>query len=555
MAGMSVRGFRRGLALVVATALCVTLTACGDDGEDNNESGSGGSIKVALSTFTNEQLDPTMESRSQVLQLLLPMFDTILEIGSDGAVEPGLAESWENSEDGLSWTFKLRRGVQFHGGYGELTAEDVEFSLNRWMNPEGANEEVETVQGAIDRIEVVDDYTFVIHTKGVRTDLPYLLAPHQATAGIVFSKKYLTEAGEDFKAQVAAMNEKPIGSGPFEFVSHTRGSSVVMKAVAKHWRNTPTVKRVEFLLVPEVSTQVSMLKSGDADIIEVSGDQADEVEASGGGLEIRSIPDGLGVGFLIPGTYREAAKDRPTQDVRVREAMSLAIDRKAILDSLIGGRGSLPVTPWNTTKATADIDVEYFTEKYATTMAYDPEKAKSLLAEAGYPNGVDGITLDTFNRPGAANLPQLAEIVSAQWAKVGIKAKIRMQDYGNYRPHFVRAKASDGYSAGWPVVYSSTARFDAFGAANTYIRYKDGPSIQLLRDPELDAKIPQINATADDEKRMALVTEIFDEADEQWVQVPLFNADFTYGVNSETVGEWTTFPSWAFLGRMLETAK
>ncbi|MQA80508.1 MAG: hypothetical protein GEV10_18850 [Streptosporangiales bacterium] len=553
---MTVRWLHRGMAWFVAVVLCASLAACGGEGDEKSTKGGAASIKVALSTFGNEQLDPTMESRSQVLQMLLPMFDTILEIGPDGELKPGLAESWEAADDNLSWTFKLRKGVQFHGGYGELTAEDVKFSLERWSNLEATNDQAATVDDAIDSVEVVDDYTFIIHTKGVRIDLPYVIAPHQATAGIVFSKKYLTEvAGDDFDAQVAAMNEKPVGSGPFEFVSHTRGSSVVMKAVAKHWRNTPKVKRVEFLLVPEVSTQVSMLKSGDADVIEVSGDQADEVEGSGGGLEIRSIPDGLGVSLLIPGLYRPGAKNRPTQDVRVRQAMSLAIDRKAILQAMLGGRGDLPTTPWSTTEATADVDVEHFKSKYATSMSYDPERAKTLLAEAGHPNGVDGITLDSFNRPGAANLPQLAEIVAAQWAKVGIRVKIRTQDYGNYRPHFTRAKLADDYNAGWPVVYSSTARYEAFGAANTYLRYEGGASVQLMRNPDLDTKIPRINSTVDDARRKALVTEIFDTADDAWVQMPLFNADFTYGVNSETVGKWTTYPGWAFLGRMLESQK
>ncbi|MQA80509.1 MAG: hypothetical protein GEV10_18855 [Streptosporangiales bacterium] len=562
MAGRSVRvdaRARRCMAWCVTVVLCASLAACGGEGDGDTGQGDS-SITIALSTFGNEQLDPAMESRSQVLQLLLPMFDTILEIGTDGAVEPGLAESWKASEDGLSWTFKLRKGVQFHGGYGELTAEDVKFSLERWANPNGGNSESGTVAGAIDRVEVVDDYTFVIRTKGVRTDLPYLLAPHQSAVGIVFSKKYLTEAaGDDFEAQAKAMNEKPIGSGPFQFVSHTRGSSVTMKAVTKHWRRTPKVRQVEFLLVPEVSTQVSMLKSGDADIIEVSGDQADEVEAAGGGLEVRSIPDALGVGFHVPGIYRPGAKDRKTQDVRVRQAMSLAIDRKAILQTLLGGRGDLPTTPWNTTEATADIDVEHFKSKYAETMAYDPGEAKRLLAEAGYPDGVDGITLDAFNRPGAANLPQLAEIIAAQWAKVGIDAKIRTQDYGNYRAHWspggpVSDLLDDDYNAGWPVVYSSTPRFEAYGAAITYLNYEEGP-IGLLRDAELDEKISTINATTDEEKRRALATEIFDTADDAWVMVPLFNADFTYGVDTETVGEWTTYPGWAFFGRILETVE
>jgi peptide/nickel transport system substrate-binding protein len=550
LARNSRRSPRRALiAGTLAVALVVSAVACSKNSQDE---ATGDSLKIALSDFGNERMDPVMEGRSATLQNLLPMYDTILEIGEGAKIVPGLATDWQVAPDNVTWTFHLRKGVQFHDGWGELTADDVKFSLERWANEDGANAEFEVLNQAVDHVEVVDPYTFKIITRGPRSDLPLLLSPHQSAAGIVFSKKYLTEkGGNDFEAQSKVMEEKPIGSGPYKFVSHSRGNSIVYEAVDNHWRVTPSVKRIEYLLVPERATQEAMLMSGEADIVGVSGDMLTRVQDAG--YEIRKIPGSLSVGFVVPGTYRDAAKGRPAADVRVRQAMSLALDRKAIMDATVGSdNAQLPTTPYGTTEVTEDLDLKRLSEDATQDQKYDPDEAKRLLAEAGYPNGVDIGPLDAFERPGVVELPKLAEIVAGEWAKVGIKTTIRAQDYDNYRPHFVDPDINDPYNAAIPATFSGAPRFDAATTASTWFSY-DARACQLLKDATLDKEITELTSIIDPAERMQKATDVFQKAHEQFVIIPLFLADSTYGVNAKTVGKWQTYEGFPFFGRILET--
>lgn len=546
---------RQLFAGALRALLCVVLvglfTACGS-GDDNGASNGERTIRVALTSISDDVLDPVMGGQSQNNQTLLEMYDTLLDIGPDTQIVGGLAQTWEVAPDNVTWTFHLRKGVQFHDGWGEVTAKDVKFSLERWGNPKGANSFIELINDTIDHVNVVDDYTVQIITKGPRGNLPNLLAPGGSSVGIVFSSKYLTEkAGNDFDAQVKVQSDHPIGSGPFKFVSYKRGDSLVYEAVANHWRSTPAVHRVEFLQVPELATQEAMLKSGEADIIEATGETVDRIQ--GDGMEVRSFPQSNITMVAIGGSYRPAAQQQPTKDIRVRKAMSLALDRQAIIDATLPG-AKLPETPYGTSSVTADLDLNRMAELSKEVQRHDPDEAKRLLAEAGYPNGIDHIYIDTFDRTGAVAMPKLAEIIASQWASVGIKAELRLQDYQSYRPHYINAKESDNYNAGIPFTETTTPRFDAYTALSTWYSYQSQVSM-LLKDPKLDELTEQIPTIIDDKQRMAVATQAFELAYNQWVFLPLFTGDVPYGVNSKTVGPWHTFPGFPYLGRVLETIK
>lgn len=265
----------------------------------NAAAASSGELRVAVGSFSLEQLDPTHEAGTAVADLQLLMYDTILEIGENSEIAPGLAATWSTKPDGVTWTFHLRPGVQFHGGYGELTAEDVKFSLERWMNPKGTHTELGLIRSIVSAVNVVDKYTFEIVTNGPQPDLPYSLAPHQSPIGIVWSKKHLTEkGGDDFDAQSEALNSHPIGSGPYEFVSRTRGQRITYQATNNHWRVRPYIQRVEYMLIPEGSTRVAMLRSGEVDLIPLDADRAAEISASED-LEIRAISEAIGYMIIM----------------------------------------------------------------------------------------------------------------------------------------------------------------------------------------------------------------------------------------------------------------
>ena len=444
---------------------------------------SGESVRFAVSDFENDALDPAMETNSGMRVAKYLMWDSLLEIGPSGEIAPGVAESWNLSPDGLIWTFDIRDGITFHNGE-ELAADDVKFSLDRMMAPEAATGDSSLAREQIDSVELVDADTIAIHTQGVQSALPYLLSPHQSVIGIVMPKDYLLgEGGPTFEQQRELMERAPVGSGPFRFVSRTAGDSMSFEAVEQHWRHTPAIKHVEVLRVSEEATQVSMLQSGEVDVITVSPDQAAPLESAG--MEIRTVPNSGEIGIFFPGSWREAAQAEPAGNPDVRRALSLAINRQEIIDSVLAGYADLKTTPFNTSPATESIDEAHYRDWAARANAYDPQQARELLAKAGYPNGFD-LQMFSYARPGVPGLSQIAEIVAAQWAQIGVNANIVPTDYNSYRPHFVTIDPADTFNAGDANVHGAATRFDVIGAFAAYVREKGG-AVQSVKDPELES--------------------------------------------------------------------
>jgi peptide/nickel transport system substrate-binding protein len=533
------------LACMVIAAGCTSTTT----GAQGQLGGDDGTVTFAVADFENDSLDPTMETTTANRATKFLMWDALLEIGPDGEIAPGIAESWEMSPDGLTWTFKIRQGVTFHNGEA-LTADDVKFSLDRNRDDTAVGGSSSLANEQIDRVEVIDDYTVAVHTKGPQPSLPYVLSPHESVAGIIMPKDYLlNEGGPSFEEQRQLLERAPVGSGPFRFVERSPGDSMLFERVDNHWRATPTVQRVQFLRVTEEATQISMLQSGEVDVISISPDQAAPLEAAG--MELRTVPQSNEIGLFFPASWRDAAKAKPAGDPRVRHALSLAIDRQAIIDSVLAGKAGLKTTPFNTLPATSDIDEAAFAKWAKENNTYDPERARALLAEAGYPDGFS-LQFFTFPRPGTPALPQIAEIVAAQWSEIGVKAQLVPTDYSTYRPHFVNVDPADAFNAGDANLWGTAPRFGVFGAFTSYVKY-DAGSAQGVRDPELDALVNRAATTIDDNERKALVTDAYNRFLGQWTTMPIAMADTIYAVNPDTVGEWQTTPGYPFLNRAWET--
>ena len=546
---MPVSKMKTARLLAAAAIVALVATACSGPGNEPEQQGSD-TVRIATASFANDTLDPAIESRGIVLNNLLPMWDTLLEMGEDGSIVPGVATSWEANEDATTWTFELRDDVEFHNG-DMLTAADVKFSIERFIAPEAASTGSGPLRAVIESVEVVDDYTVVMHLSRPSVSLPYLLSPHENETGIIFPSKYmLEEGGPDFASQSALLEEAPIGSGPFRFVSRQRGDNIVYEAVEHHWRNTPTFTTLEYLLVPEAATQLAMLASGEADVVELAGDQIGEVE--GQGFEVRRAPGSLGVSLQFTGTYRPAAADKPTADPRVREAISLAINRAEILETLLAGEGELPTTPWVTGTFSSDINPADWADWADDANAYDLDRARELLDEAGYPDGFSGINLFLYTRPGAPWAPAVGEIIAAQVAEIGVNLTIVPTDYGTYRDHYTNASDDDPYNAGDLTVFATSLRFAAGGALATYW-LGDGGVVQLMKNADMDADIQQIDSIVDEADRIDLVRDVFETANESWLAPRLFDVNALWGVNAENVAPWTSFPGSPALGRVVET--
>ncbi len=320
--------------------------------------------------------------------------------------EPDLAESWTTSPDGTQWTFKLRRGVQFHKGFGELTAEDVKFSFERQIKRApgtrfGVNLEV------IKSVEVVDPYTVQIALKGY--DPLFLLRMVGYQQGYILSKKAVEKAGDQYKWN-------PIGTGPFVFERHAPREKIVLKAFDQFRGGRPQIDEVHWFDVPEDATKLIGLEKGTFDLVypeTVTADIDAQVRKIGAVMDRRG-PGGQDR-FYINMTKP------PFDDIRVRRAFMHAIDRKAIKETLYpGALGRLAVSP---------IPRGYFGHAPIELPEHNPELAKKLLTEAGHPNG---FTVRNYFMSKSFLFPKVMTLAQEQLRKAGIVVEVQLVEHATY---------------------------------------------------------------------------------------------------------------------------
>jgi peptide/nickel transport system substrate-binding protein len=320
-------------------------------------------------------------------------------------VDPDLAESWTLSPDGTVWTFKLKKGVQFHKGMGEMTAEDVKYSFERQIKKApgtrfGVNLDV------IKAIEVVDPYTVQIALKSF--DPIFLLRMVGYQQGYIVSKK-AAEKGDEFKWN-------PIGTGPFYFDRHSPREKVVMKAFDKYHGGRPQIDEVNWYAVPEDATKLIGLEKGTFDMAypeAVTADFADQVKKMGAVMDRRG-PGGQ------ERFYIDMTKP-PFDDIRVRKAFMHAIDRKAIKETMYPGGLAL--------LATSCVPPGYFGHVPMKFPEYNPELAKKLLAEAGHPNG---FTIKNYFISKSFFYPKVLTLAQEQLKKVGINVELQLVEHATY---------------------------------------------------------------------------------------------------------------------------
>jgi peptide/nickel transport system substrate-binding protein len=320
-------------------------------------------------------------------------------------VQPDLAESWTLSPEGTIWTFKLKKGVQFHKNFGEMTAEDVKFSFERQINKTpgtryGVNLDV------IKSIEVVNPHTVQITLNAF--DAIFLLRMVGYQQGYIVSKK-AAQDHEKFKWQ-------PIGTGPFYFERHSPRDKIVMKAFDKFTGGRPQIDEINWFDVPEDATKLIGLEKGTFDLLypeATTCDFADQVKKMGGILDRRG-PGGQ-ERFYINITAK------PFDDIRVRRAFMHAIDRKAIKETLYCGELARV--------ANSVVPPGYFGHVPMTFPEYDPEKAKKLLAEAGHPNG---FTIKNYFISKSFFYPKVMTLAQEQLKKVGINVELQVVEHATF---------------------------------------------------------------------------------------------------------------------------
>jgi peptide/nickel transport system substrate-binding protein len=331
--------------------------------------------------------------------LLYALHDGLVRALPGQRMGNSLAESWTESPDGLVYEFKLRQGLQFHNG-DPCTAEDVKFSFERYKGS-GAQE----LQAKVKGVEVVDSHTVRVVLQEPWPDFMTFYGSSATAAGLIVPKKYLEQVGDE------GFLKHPIGLGPYKFVSHTAGVEVVLEANEQYWRKVPNIKRLVIRGVPDVSTRLAMLKSQEADFVSaLQGASAEEAKRD---------PNLQVVDTRHPSMYWIEFADQwdpksPWADKRLRLAVNYALDRQAISEAAC--LGFCPP---------AGVIVPRLMD-YALQVEpppYDPKQAKQLLAEAGYPNGIDAgefVPIPPFY--------DVAEAVVNDLNAVGIRVRIRTME-------------------------------------------------------------------------------------------------------------------------------
>lgn len=413
-----------------------------------------------------QTLDPMLTTDTTTQNVYHQMIENLVKMGRDGEFEPMLAESWETIDE-TTWRFNLREGVTFHNG--ELfTADAVTFSLERLLDPKL---ESPGAAGAtpIEFINKVDDYTVDVVTVG----------PYAALLSVLYGQlpilppQYIAEVGDDGFA------EAPIGTGPFQFVEWIKDVEVVMEAYPDHWRGAPTISELIFRPIPEDSARIAALQNQEVDwIAAVPVDRADELEQSGE-ITIGIRPgQGLYVGL-------DTIDTEPFQSVEVRRAVNHAVNVESIIEDLLNGEATrLPSALFVATPG-FDPDMEPY--------AYDPDLARQLLADAGYP---DGFAVTFAVSPGvqaAQKLEEVGQAIAQDLSLVGITANIELVDPA---VHFERYHAAEYemFMLPWGSAHESGRHIETLLHSETRGYY--------YQNPEADELIEAFMSETDPEQRV-----------------------------------------------------
>lgn len=356
---------------------------------------------IAVPTF-----DPHDHGTTAVSAVLLNIFDYLVMRDAEGVIQPSLASSWEQLDE-KRWRFSLRDDVSWHDGE-PFTAADVEFTIERVAKDDSLFEHDSFKQ--IEDIEVVSDFEFILHTTGPD---PVLLNRLSRKGADIVPKHVIDEIGWE------GFSVAPIGTGPYRMVEWIRDDRVILEAYEGHWRGQAPYERVVFRAVTEDATRVSEFTTGGAGIITNVPPQDIERIRANAGTDVVPQPTTRIMMMLL-----NTEEGKATADPLVREAIDYAIDNQLLIDAVLDGFG-VPV------KARVAPGVDAVPLKYYNDYAYDPERAKALLAEAGYGPGELTLTLQGPNGRYPKDAEQL-EVIAVMLQEVGIETKVETLEWSAY---------------------------------------------------------------------------------------------------------------------------
>lgn len=420
-----------GLMLLLTISV---LAACG--GDDSADKGSeGDKAKEQVLVFgrggDSVSLDGAAVTDGESIKVTQNIFETLLNFNEeDTTVEAGLAKEWEVSEDGLTYTFHLQEGVKFHDGT-DFNAEAVVKNFERWSN--GAEEEFYYYtsmfkaegQNIISKVEATDDLTVVMTLS--RPQAPFLKNIAMAVFGIA--------SPTAFEANPDTFGENPVGTGPFKFVEWKRNDSITLTKNEDYWQEgLPKLDKVIFRSIPDNSARLNALTTGEIDLADgINPSDAAQIEGNAD-LQLIERPS-MNVGYLGLTTTRA-----PFDNKLVRQAVNYAINKEEIVNAFFEGRADVAKNPMPPSVSGYNDEI--------TGYEYNPEKAKELLAQAGYDGKEIELWAMPVPRPYMPDGQKIAEAIQKNLADVGMPSKIVTFEWATYIDKASKGEA-DAFLLGW----------------------------------------------------------------------------------------------------------
>ncbi|WP_217995634.1 ABC transporter substrate-binding protein [Amphibacillus sediminis] len=453
-------------------------------------------LNMALSVDP-DGLDPHRTTAASTFQITSNIFDTLVTVTPDGEIDKDLAESWAISDDGLTITFELREGVVFHNGR-EMTADDVKYSFERLKDEESPRS---GDYANIAEINVIDHKTIEFVTDSLNVELLSNFA--YPWAAIVPE-----EAAEDLR-------NHPIGTGPFKFEEWVPQQQLVLTKHTEHY-DPASLETVNFKMMPDVTSQVSALQAGELDIIAVNGDLVGQFEGNPDYtiLENRSNS----IQLMAINTEHEALADQ-----RVRQAINLAVDKQALIDTVWWGYGE-------------EIGSHYPTmlKEYIDTnsvLSYNTDQAKALLEEAGYR---DGLELDMYLPASYPAYVDAGQIIANELDAIGIKVNIEIVEWATWLSDVYTDRQYD------LTVVGHTGRLDPYDLLARY-HSENGENYFNYSNQRVDEILTLVQEEQDDAKRLDLYQELqkilAEDVPALYIQSPI-----TLTVTASDVAGYTSYP-------------
>ena len=546
---------RKKLAMTLAVSMLASslLSACGSSASNGTTASGDAAQSSGASTEGTETpassgdhegylidylsvdiMTADVQKTSNDYEIPMNIYDTLVQVKveDDGSSEiaPMLAESWEVTDDGLTYTFHLREDATFQNG-NPVTAQDVKYTFTRMFTADGTVngsflDQIagtdELSDGSADEltgVEVVDD-----HTVNITLKEPFgaFLSALAFTACSIYDDEATEAAGDDF----GMVPEKTVGSGPFIFESWTPNAELVLKRNDNYWGGAAKIPGVVIKIIPDTETQTMMFESGELDLLDlkINPEAVDRI--------VETYPDQIVSGPIMGVDYvfMNAAVE-PLNDVRVRKAIQMAIDRQTILDEIYSGMGKVE----NGLFSNGMIGYN----ENLPEIPYDPEQAKALLAEAGYP---DGFSIELgADSSDSETKTTITEIIQAMLSEVGINVEIKKYDQSTWL-ETRKTGTMPMYISSWTADFNDPDNF-----MYTYFGTEENTKLRSInyQDAAVIAEVAAARTIVDTDERLAKYQELEEKImQEDASLVPLWSRDHLFAVSKRTKGfkvSWNGF--------------